>query len=116
MPKNLYATFIILRNEVDKSFKMYDSLEIQNESEFMQDQNNIAFSVAIVNKLAEISSELDIEVINLVSEISDIIIPLIEYNKNLISKYGTLNTFKLYDFMSLDLKKLRDLLNSLLDE
>lgn len=114
MDKNLNNLFILLEKEVIQSYEKFKSLKIKDENDFVSNQNNIAFSVAIVNKLSKIICDVDKDTLNFVSELGDILIPLIKYEKNLISKYGTVNTYKLYDFMTLDLKKLKKILNSIL--
>lgn len=99
-----------LKQEIKSSYEGFLKLGIHDEQAFHEYKEAIAFSVHTVKAIAKILEPIPNEILYFRGGIGDTLAAVKEYAKNLVSKFGTLNTYKLYDFMSIDLPTLRDTL------
>lgn len=95
-----------LQDEINTNLKLFLKFKIKNEKDFHKNKEAIAFSIHTVRSLAELLKDVNNSLLALRGEKGDTLIAIKEYAKNLVSKFGTVNTHKLYDFMTLDLPNL----------
>lgn len=108
-----YDIFVELTKSVNYFNNLYTSLNIKDEEQFHSNRKNIDLSIHAVSEISNVAREINYAIIELVSDLADILIPLINYSNNLVSKYGTSNTYKLYDFMSIELPRLAKILENI---
>ncbi len=86
-----------------KYHEMFKAFNFASEAEFHKNKEAILFCVHVVDEFATLGQGISINLLEKMFMIGDEIQALTEHQKTLVSKYMTYNTYKLYDFMILDL-------------
>lgn len=105
--------FHVVHNEGQKYLDMFASFNFKDEKEFHKNEAAIMFCVHVIEDYTITLAKVPRHgYLIWAVYMLDIVEALIDYRKTLVSKYGTYNTYKLYDFMIMDLPRIvRDTVN-----
>ena len=110
--KNGYTLLKTLTTTLNTNAPLIEEILSNGKESFSKNEKYINIGIGIINEVKDILINLDDEIYILNKRIYDTIYPIISYSNNLFNKYNIVNSYKLYDALSLDLKNLKDLLNS----
>lgn len=104
---------ITLKNTLRNNHKLIKILLSTSKEEFVTNQDNINITIGMISELKEIIYSLNENIYILNPELYNIITPIKKYGENLFTNYKIVNAYKLYDFLKLDLQKLKIFLDKL---
>lgn len=98
-----------LKERINEIAVEFATFNIKNENEFISNEDVIHYSIDSIKAISSLLEFFDDEYLSLQNnKLFDILLALKKYNKKLVSKFGTFNAYKLYDFMTIDLLYLKN--------
>ena len=105
-----YKTLLILKETLVKSDDLINDILSFDREVFAKKDVLITMATGMVNELREIISLLNEDAYILSKELFDLVSPFKEQSVTSLTKYGVVNAYKLYDFIKIDLLKLKSFL------
>ena len=108
-----YQTFKSLDNVLKNSKKITDKIESISKEEFANNETLLTIAIGFIAELKQIFMSFDDKPYILNKDFSDLAHSTIDFASNLLNKYNLPNAYKVYDYIKIDLKKLKDFVSSI---
>lgn len=102
--------------ELKKNSNLIKEIHSLTKDQFSKNENMIAFSVSLLKLSDDIYSNMDQELFALNPDLFNLFVPIHEYSHKCLNKFGLLNTYKLHDFICVDLINIKNFLSNILGE
>lgn len=111
--KNEYRILMDLTSNLNKSNEIISLVRQYSKSVFSSDEEIINVGIGLVSEVGNFLSSLDDEIFILSKKLFELSEPIKRYSNNLLNPYKFVNSYKLYDCITIDIFNLKTYLNSL---
>ena len=112
-----YQSLLTLKKTIIQNNSVIENILSLSKEKFSSREDLITIAIGLIGEIREITVTLDNnDAILLSSKLNELINYIKEYGANLFTHYKIVNAYKLYDFIKIDLQKLKDFLINTLGE
>ena len=108
--KNGYELMSLLSKTLESNTLLINTIVKEGKNSFSSNDEHILISIGILTEIKNIFDCIDKDFFILNKKIFDTLLPIVNYSRNLFNNYGVVNSYKLYDSISVDLLNLKKLL------
>lgn len=111
--KNGYTLLNTLTTSLNNSESITNSIINCDKEAFSTNDALVNLGIGLLSEVNDILTNLDDEVYILSNKLYNIAYPIKEYARTMFNSYKFVNTYKLYDCITIDVCNLKNYLNSL---
>lgn len=110
-----YELLTLLTKNLNNNKSLFIDIFNKGKEEFSKDENLVNVGIGIISETALITNRISNDFYVLIPKLYELIKPVITYNQNLLNKHHLVNSYKLYDFLLIDLQNLLNYLNEIIN-